>query len=75
MVGDETDCRADAGTTQNHLCMVSGTCLNNKKLAGHLQLMLFARFQNRAGVSTANRIPPMVEWSSALMEEVWKSLA
>ena len=37
------------------------------------QFKLFALFQNSAGVITANKMPPIVEWSSARREDVWSS--
>lgn len=41
----------------------------------YVQLKEVARFQNRAGVMTAKSTPPIVEWSSARMEEVWTVFA
>jgi hypothetical protein len=40
--------------------------LNN---SADLRCMLLARFQNIAGVRTAPKIAPMVEWSSARKED------
>lgn len=39
----------------------------------HSQFTVLALFQNIAGVSTANNIAPIVEWSSARNEAVWKA--
>ena len=72
MVGEQSYSRPNARSAEDHCkwVLVDVRRMTASKLSRDPQLMLVALFQNKAGVRTAKSMPPIVEWSSARIDDV-----